>query len=255
MILTLDIGNAAIVICCVDRGECLRRFVLSSNLDRTADEYTALITLLSQQADVELFAISGAIVASVVPRLTPVLCRAVEQLTGQAPLVVGPGLKSGLNIRMDDPTELGGDLVAAAVAAIERYPLPCVVVDMGKATAIGVIDQRGAYVGGLICPGMALSSSSLAEETSQLRDVSLEPPQHTIGKNTRDSMRSGILYGTAAMLDGLVTRIEEELGAPASVILTGDGAADIVPLCRHENVMLDEDLVMRGLWRIYTKNR
>ena len=255
MILTLDIGNGAIVLCCVEQGEKQLRFVLSSNEERTADEYAALIDLLARQAGVDLARSAGSIVASVVPRLTPVLCRALERLTGQKPLVVGPGVKSGLNIRMDDPTELGGDLVAAAVAAVERYPLPCVVVDMGTATAIGVIDARGSYVGGLICPGMALSGSSLAEEASLLQDVSLEPPKAIIGKNTRDSMRSGILFGTAAMLDGLMTGIEEELDAPVTAVLTGDGAADIVSLCRHERVLLDEDLVMRGLWKIYCKNR
>ena len=255
MILTIDIGNAAIVLCCVQNGIKLRRFVLSSNLERSADEYAAIVDLISRRERLKLDEVSGAIVASVVPRLTPIVCRAVEDLTGQKPLVVGPGVKSGLNIRMDDPTELGGDLVAAAVGALDRYGAPCVVVDMGTATAIGVIDARGCYVGGLICPGMALSSSSLAEEASQLQDVSLEPPKHLIGRNTRDSMRSGILYGTAAMLDGLIRGIEEELNNPVRLVLTGDGAADVVPLCRHENVTLDEDLVMWGLWIIWKKNR
>lgn len=255
VILTMDIGNGAIVLCCVEQGERRSRFVLSSSLERTADEYAVLMDLMARSAGVELRQVSGSIMASVVPRLTPVISRAVEQLTGRPPLVVGPGVRSGLNIRMDDPTELGGDMVAAAVAALERYPLPCAVVDMGTATAIGVLDRRGSYVGGLICPGMALSSSSLAEEASQLQDVSLEAPRRIIGKNTRDSMRSGILYGTAAMLDGLFARIEEELGAPLQAVITGDGAADVVSLCRHQSVVHDEDLVMRGLWRIYCKNK
>ena len=255
MILTMDIGNGAVVFCCVEDGRLLHKFVLSSVPERTADEYAALMDLLTRHAGLDLRDIRGAIAASVVPRLTPVLCRAVEQLSGRAPLVVGPGVKTGLNIRMDDPTELGGDLVAAAVAALDRYPLPCVVVDMGTAMAIGVVDRSGCYVGGLICPGMALSSSSLAEEASQLHDISLEPPKRVIGRNTRDSMRSGILHGTAAMLDGLFLRIEEELGARVHVAVTGDGAADVVHLCRHPQVRLDEDLVMRGLWKIYCKNR
>ena len=186
MILTLDIGNAEIVLCCVEDGRRLCRFSLSTDRARTADEYAALMRLLAQQHGIELADAEGSIAASVVPELTGVLSDAVTRSTGKAPLLVGPGVKSGLNIRMDDPTELGGDLVAAAVAATERYPLPCIIVDMGTATAVGVIDERGCYIGGLICPGVGLSQSSLARSASQLPDVSLEKPRRVIGRNTRD---------------------------------------------------------------------
>ena len=256
MILTLDIGNAAVVVCCVEDGKRLCRFQLSSDKTRTTDEYAAYMTLLAGSCGMDLTCAAGAIIASVVPQLTAVLAPAVRRCTGHAPLIVGPGVRSGLNIRMDDPTELGGDLAAAAVAAVERYPLPCIIVDMGTATAVGVIDEKGSYIGGLICPGVGLSQSSLARSASQLPDVSLEKPKRVIGKNTRDSMQSGLIHGAAAMLDGVLERVEQELGRPAaSVVVTGENAEVIVSNCRRGGIRLDEDLVMYGLWCIWKRNR
>ena len=256
MILTLDIGNADITVCCVEDGKRLCRFQLRSDKSRTTDEYAALLMLLARDCAARLSDAAGAIIASVVPQLTAVLAPAVHRCTGRRPLIVGPGVKSGLDIRMDDPAELGGDLAAAAVAAAERYPLPCILVSMGTATAVGVLDEKGSYVGGLLCPGVSMSQSSLARDASQLPDVSLERPKRVIGKNTRDSMRSGIIHGCAAMLDGVLERVEAELGHPAaSVVATGENAAMIVPDCRRGGIILDEDLVMYGLWRIWKRNR
>ena len=254
MILTFDIGNASIVMCCVENGARLCRFTLSTNKARTADEYSVIMDLLAKKNGIDLFRATGSIIASVVPQLTGVLADAVTSCTGVRPLIVGPGVKSGLNIRMDAPTELGGDLVAAGVAAVERYPLPCIVIDMGTATAVGVIDSKGCYIGGLICPGVDLSRSSLAKNASQLPDVSLEMPKRVIGKNTNDSMRSGLIYGTAAMLDGVIRRVEEELNAPCSIVITGDSAREIIPCCSRSDFAYDEDLIMRGLWSIYRRN-
>lgn len=254
MILTLDIGNAEIVLCCVEAGRRLCRFSLSTDRARTADEYAALMRLLAQQHGIELADAEGSIAASVVPELTGVLSDAVRRSTGKAPLLVGPGVKSGLNIRMDTPTELGGDLVAAAVAALERYPLPCIFVDMGAASAVGVIDGNGNYVGGLICPGVSLSRATLAKNASQLPDVSLETPRRVVGKNTRDALRSGLIHGTAAMLDGVAARVEKELGAACTVVVTGESARAVLPCCERRDIVYDEDLVMRGLWSIYCRN-
>ena len=256
MIMTLDVGNASIAVCCVEDGRRLCRFQLSSDKGRSTDEYAALMTLLAAGSGIELSAAAGAVIASVVPQLTEVLAQAVQRCTSRRPLIVGPGVKSGLNIRMDDPTELGGDLVAAAVGAAERYPLPCIIVDMGTATAVGVIDGTGSYIGGLICPGVGLGQSSLAQSASQLPDVSLDKPKRIIGKNTRDSMQSGIIHGAAAMLDGVLERVESELGQSiASVVVTGERAGVIVPNCRREGIVIDEDLVMYGLWCIWKRNR
>ena len=256
MILTIDAGNDQLVCCCVEQGKRVCRFVLAADKARSADEYAAMMQLVAQQQGVSLRSAAGAIIASVVPQLTAVLSMAVQQCTGQRPLFVGPGVKSGLNIRMDTPTELGGDLAAAAVAAVERYPLPCILIDMGTATAFGVLDARGCYIGGLICPGVSLGQYSLARSASQLPDVSLDRPKHIIGRNTRDSMQSGIIHGAAAMLDGVIDRIESELGMPAAtVVATGQSAGVVLPCCRREGIVLDEDLVMRGLWSIWCRNR
>ena len=254
MILTFDIGNANIVMCCVEHGERLCRFTLSTNKSRTADEYSVVMDLLAKKNNVDLRSAEGSIIASVVPQLTGVLADAAERCTGTRPLIVGPGVKSGLNIRMDTPSELGGDLVAAGVAAVERYPLPCILIDMGTATAVGVIDGKGSYIGGLICPGIGLSQNSLAKNASQLPDVSLEKPKRVIGKNTNEGMRSGLIYGTAAMLDGVISRVETELGQPCSVVVTGDSAREIIPFCTRGDIAYDEDLIMRGLWSIYCRN-
>jgi len=252
----MDIGNACISFSCVEDGACLHRFTISSDKNRTAEEYAVLLSLIASGSGASLSDAAGAIIASVVPQLTGVLASAVERCTACRPLIVGPGVRSGLNIRMDAPTELGGDLVAAAVAAAYRYPLPCILINMGTATAVGVLDKSGSYIGGLICPGVGLSQSSLARSASQLPDVSLAPPRRVIGKNTRDSMQSGIILGAASMIDGIVDRIETELGTgAASVIATGENAAVILPYCRRTDVLLDEDLVMRGLWHIWRRNR
>ena len=255
MILTIDIGNARLVFCCVENGEKICRFSLYADKARTADEYAAMIQLLATQRGVELKDIAGSIIASVVPQLTAVTAEAVERCTGKVPLIVGPGVKSGLNIRMESPTELGGDLVAAAVAAAAKYPLPCIIIDMGTATAVGVLDENGSYIGGLICPGVNMSQYSLARSASQLPDVSLVRPKRVIGKNTRDSMQSGIIHGAAAMIDGVIDRVEAELGRPAaSIVATGVSAEIILPCCHRKDILPDEDLVMHGLWRIWCRN-
>lgn len=255
MILTFDIGNANIVMNCVEDGRSLCRLMFSSVKSRTADEFSAVMEFLAARQGVVLSRAAGAIIASVVPQLTGVISAAVRTCTGKAPLIVGPGIKTGQNIRMDDPTELGGDLVAAAVGAVGVYPLPCIVIDMGSVTAVGVLDGRGSYIGGLICTGVTSAQTGLARSASQLPDVSLRSPRKVIGKNTVDCMQSGLVYGSAAMLDGVIDRIEAELGEKASVVVTGDPAPDIIPHCVRKDIVIDNDLVMRGLWNIYRRNR
>lgn len=254
MILVLDISNSNIVLAGMEESHALFSIRLSTDLTRTPDEYSALISFSAAGRGIDLKTTEGAIISSVVPQLTAVLREAVETVTGKIPLVVGPGVKTGLNIRIDDPGELGADFVAAAVAALSSYPLPCVTIDMGTATAIGVLDARGDYVGGAICPGIAVSRNALARGTAQLPSVSLRAPGNVISKSTVECMRSGLIYGTAAMLDGLLERIESELGMPVSAVATGDFAASIVPHCQRK-ITVDEELLLRGLWRIYIKNR
>ncbi len=222
---------------------------------RTADEYAALMRLLLEQQNTDCRALEGCILSSVVPELTLVLRRALELLTGLVPMVVGPGVKTGLNIRLDDPSELGSDFVAAAVAAQAAYPLPVITVDMDTAIGLGVTDAGGCYIGGAIAPGVMISSAALTSRASLLHNVVPNAPGHIICKNTDESMRSGIIYGTAAMLDGLLAGMEEELGQTATVVATGAWAEAVIPHCRRRDIHIDRDLIHRGLWLIWKKNQ
>ena len=255
MILALDVGNTDIVVGCVDEERVVFSTRISTELKRTAIEYAIIFQLSTQMSGIDLKTIEGAIVSSVVPQLTSVICEAVASASGRTPLVLGPGLKTGLSIRIDDPGKLGGNFVAAAVAVMDRYPLPCVTVDLGTATSFGVIDKAGFYIGGVIAPGVAVSQNALASKASQLPHVSLEPPMKVIGRSTEASMRSGVVYGAAAVIDGILDRIEAELGEPPTVVAAGEMAGAIVPCCRRPGIIMDTELLMRGLYIIYNKNK
>ena len=168
--------------------------------------------------------------------------------------MLGPGVKTGLNIVMDNPGQLGADLVADAVAGLASYPVPLVVIDMGTATTISVVNSKKQYIGGMIMPGVGISLDALTARASQLSGISIDAPRHIIGKNTIECMKSGVLYSNAAALDGIIDRIEEELGEKTTVIATGGLAKKIVPHCRKE-IILDEELLLKGLMLIYRKNQ
>lgn len=255
MILTIDVGNTNIALGAVLNARVAFVSRLATDRSRTADEYAVLLRLVSEQYGFDISAAQGAIICSVAPRLTPVIKEAVRMATGVSALIVGPGVKTGLNIRIDDPSELGGDFVAAAVAAAESYRLPCVTIDMGTATSLGVLDKSGSHIGVIICPGVAVSQEALVTGASRLPRVGIEPPSNIIGRNTEASMKSGLIYGTAAMLDGLIARIEEELGERVSVVVSGDPAAKIIPYCKRTDIVIDNELIMRGLFSIFNKNR
>lgn len=254
MILAIDISNNHIVMGGMQEEEILFSCRMATVKSRTADEYCVLMDLMARQKGVDLSAMEGCIVSSVVPELTGVLRDAARSLVGRNPMVVGPGVKTGLNIRIDDPTELASDFVAVAVAALEKYPLPCVTVNMDTAVAIGVLDEKGCYIGGTIAAGVMASQIALSRGAALLHSVTPDAPSRVIGKNTVDSMKSGIVFGTAAMLDGLLTGIDEELGQRVNVVATGVWAEEVIPHCRRKGIVLDTDLAMRGLWHIYKKN-
>ena len=169
-------------------------------------------------------------------------------------MVVGPGLKTGLKINIDNPAQLGADRVADAVAAVNEYPVPLITIDMGTATTIGVVDENRTFIGGMIVPGVMVSLNALSGGTSQLPQISLEPPKKPIGRNTVDCMRSGIIYHNAAGVDGMVGRIEEQLGRKCTVVVTGGLAPAIIPYCKHD-LIYDGDLLLKGLMVIYNKNK
>lgn len=254
MILTVDIGNTNIVIGCVEGEKILHTARIHTDPIRTSDEYWAQLKMLLEVQGVDCRQIEGSIIASVVPQVLNSVQTAILKLTGKASLVVGPGIKTGLNIRVENPSQTGADLVVGAVAALEKYPAPLIVVDMGTATTLVVLDKSGALVGGAVCPGVRISMDALTQRTALLPGLQLDRPKNAIGRNTIDCMRSGIMYGTADMLDGLIDRMEAELGYNTTVIATGGIARFITPLCRHE-MILEKDLLIQGLAALYRENK
>ncbi len=254
MILAIDIGNTNTVLGCFQDEEILFTERLSTDRTRTVTEYAVNIRIILELNEVKPEAVSGAILSSVVPQLTKPFCEAVKKTTGVEPLVIGPGIKTGLNIAIDNPAEVGSDLVVSAVAAISEHPVPIILFDLGTATTVSVIDKGKNYIGGMILPGIQVSLDALVSETSQLPRISLDAPKHLIGRNTDEAMKSGIIYGSAAILDGIADRIESELKERATVIATGGLSGFITPYCSHE-ILHDDDMILKGLMVIYGKNR
>lgn len=254
MILAIDIGNTNIVIGCIDKEKTYFIERLSTVRTKTELEYAVDIKTLLELYHIRKQDLEGGIIASVVPQITNIMKLASEKILKKEVLVVGPGVKSGLNILMDNPATLGADLVVGAVAAIAEYPVPLIVVDMGTATTICVIDDKKRYVGGVIMPGVLTSLDSLTARASQLSGIGLEAPKRVIGKNTIECMKSGVVFGNAACIDGMVERMEEELGQNATVIATGGLAKKIIPYCRHKMIM-DDGLLLKGMQIIYEKNQ
>lgn len=254
MVLAVDIGNSNIVVGCFDREEI--KFVerLSTNRSATALEYAVLIKTVLELNGFANHPFEGGIISSVVPSVTNLVKTAMEKLTGKQPLIVGPGIKTGLRIRLENGTQLGSDRVTDAVAAIESYPCPLIIIDMGTATTVSVVDEHKTFIGGLIMPGLRISMEALAGKTAQLPQISLDPPKKAIGSNTVECMRSGIILGCAATLDGVITRIEEELGQKCTAVSTGGLSNMVIPYCAHK-IFLDDQLLLKGLMLLYRKNR
>ena len=253
MILALDIGNTNIVIGCIDEQHTLFVERLRTDPLKTELEYALDLKNVLELYGVTREDLNGGIISSVVPPLSTTVKLALEKVLGRQVLSVGPGVRTGLNIKMDNPASVGADLIAAAVAAVRDYPTPLIIIDMGTATTMTVVDNVGSYIGGVIIPGLQVSLDSLVSRTAQLTRIGLDNPKQVIGKNTIDCMKSGAIYGNAAMIDGMIDRMEEELGQSATVVATGGLARFVIPHCRRA-ITLDDGLLLRGLWIIYQKN-
>ncbi len=253
MILAVDIGNTNIVIGCIEQEKVYFVERVSTDISKTELEYVVQFKTLLELYKIKVKEITGCIIASVVPPLNNIVKTAMEKLLRISPLLVGPGVKTGLNILMDNPGQVGSDLIVNAVAALKYYGAPIIIIDMGTATTISVVDEKKNYIGGMILPGVKVSLESLVNRTSQLPRISLEAPKKIIGKNTIDCMKSGIVMGQAACMDGMIERIREELGAKAPVVATGGLAGCIVPYCKKE-IICDNELTLKGLDIIYRKN-
>lgn len=249
-ILTIDIGNSNICIGCVNdhKVEFVER--MHSDRNKTDLEFAVLVKTVLDLHNVDISQLHGAIISSVVPPLTELLANAVEKLTGIRVLVVGPGIKTGINIMQQG---VGADLIVGAVAVIEDYGAPAIIIDMGTATTITVIDNKKNFIGGIIYPGVAIALQSLESGTAQLPHIQLKAPKKVINLDTIESMRAGVIYGNAGAIDALVDRMLDELGYPATVIASGGLAPLIVPHCRNE-IIIDDELLLKGLDIIFYKN-
>ena len=242
MILAIDIGNTNIVLGCVEGKKTYFIERLSTDKAKTELEYAVSLKNVLELYEIPVEQIEGGIISSVVPQVTELCRSAAEKVIKKPVKVVGPGVKTGLNIKLDDPATAGSDLVVVAVAALNEYTCPQIVIDMGTATTMSVLDQKGSFIGGVI------------SNAAQLSQTSLTAPKKVIGKNTLDCMKGGMIYGNAASIDGMIERMEEELGCKCTIVATGGLAKAVIPHCRHD-INIDENLLLKGLQIIYEKNR
>lgn len=250
-VLAVDVGNTVTRLGLFSGAELAGTFELTTPERLTADEAWLRLDEILGMLGVE--ALQGAILGCVVPTHTDAWRQALASACEARPLVVGPGLRTGVRMRYDDPSEVGADRVADVVAARERYEAPVVVVDLGTTTNFEVIDAAGAFAGGIIAPGVALGARSLAAAAARLPMIELRAPETVIGRNTRAAMQSGVVLGEVARIDGLLDAIVRELGEDATVVLTGDGAQAMAALLTHE-AQVDETLTLRGLWELWRVN-
>lgn len=254
MILVVDIGNSNVVIGGVQEEEIVFEARLRTDATKTSDEYGIDLKSILDIHGIDKSVIEGAIIASVVPQVLNTFQVAILKLTGKKALVVGPGLKTGLNIAIDNPSQTGADLVVGCVAALREHKPPMIIIDMGTATTMAVLDKNGSFIGGSISPGVKISMDALTGGTALLPGLQLDQPKKAIGRNTTDCMRSGIMMGAACMLDGMIDRMEEELGYQTKVIVTGGIARFVIPMCRKE-MTYDRNLLLKGLAALYRENK
>ena len=253
MILAVDIGNSNIVVGGMEGHKIIFEARVRTDATKTSDEYCIDLKNILDIYGVDRGSVEGAIIASVVPQVLNSIKTAVKKLTGKISLVVGPGLKSGLNIKIENPSQTGADLVVGAVAALREHKPPMIVIDMGTATTMMVLDETGAFIGGSISPGVRISQEALTNGTALLPGLQLDAPRKVIGRNTIDCMRSGIMLAHACMIDGMVERMEAELGYKTTVVATGGIAKFVLPMCRT-SILYDKDLLLKGLAALYAEN-
>ncbi len=253
MLLAIDIGNTNISLGLFEQEILVVTARLETCTGKTADEYAVQIKDVLALYGHDVKQVEDCVISSVVPSVGAAVSAAVALLCDTVPLMVGPGVKTGLNIKIDNPAQLGADLVTGAVGAISEYTMPCIIIDMGTATTISVLDQNGAFLGGTIGAGVRMTLNALAEGTAALPAIGISAPKSVIGKNTIDCMQAGIVLGSAAMLDGLIDRIKEELGSNATVVATGGLSREIISYCKND-IIYNENLLLDGLRVIYEKN-
>ncbi len=253
MVLAVDIGNTQIVLGCIKDGEVVFIERMSTNHLATRLEYASMMKTAFEMYNISPSDLEGAIISSVVPNVTNNVKQAIEKIAKIKVLVVEPGIKTGISIKIDNPAQLGSDLLVSAVAGVAKYKTPLILIDMGTATTVSVINEKKEYIGGCILPGVVISHDALVNRTSKLQSIALEKPKKIIGTNTTDCIRSGLMYGNAGALDGIIENINEQMGENCTVVATGGLAQIVVPLCKSK-IILDDALLLKGLMILYSKN-
>ncbi len=254
MILALDAGNTNIVLGCLDENEVYFECRLATDRNKTTAEYAVVFKNVLDIYGIDLNDIDGAIMSSVVPPINNMLKEAIHIVTGYKPIEVNVNMRHGVKMSTDNPEQLGNDILVSLAAVMKEYKPPMVIFDLGTATTIAVVDKDGVFRGMAIMPGIKISQDALTMRTSQLPAISFEAPPNIIGTNTVDAMKSGLIFGNAAMMDGMIDRIEEELGERATVIATGGLSECVAGECRHE-IILDDMMMLKGLRILYDMNK
>ena len=255
MILLVDVGNTNIVIGVYKENECIVSWRISTDTKKTSDEYSIQVMQLLNQYDLNPKEVKGIIISSVVPNVMHALENFCIKYCEKKPMIVGPGIKTGLNIKYDNPKQVGADRIVNAVAAIEKYGYPLIIVDFGTATTFCAISDKGEYLGGSICPGIKISSEALFHEASKLPRVELAKPGMTICKNTVSAMQAGIIYGYAGMVERLIDMIKKELGSDDVKVIATGGLSTLIDSETDSIDYIDKDLTLEGLKLIYEKNK
>ncbi|MEA4891972.1 MAG: type III pantothenate kinase [Peptococcaceae bacterium] len=254
MLLVFDVGNTNIVMGVYREEELLHSWRMTTNRGQTADEYEVTIRSFLGYAGIDMTQIGDVIISSVVPPLMPAFEQMVRHCFGKEPMVVGPGIRTGLPILYDNPREIGADRVVNAVAGYEKYGGPLIIVDFGTATTFCAIDEEGRYLGGAITAGIGISAEALFQRAAKLPRIELVKPKQVIGRNTVSSMQAGIVYGYVGLVDGIVRRISAELGKQPRVVATG-GMAELIAGESDTVQVVDSELTLEGLRLIYNRNK
>ncbi len=253
MILAIDIGNTQIVIGCIEDKKVVFKERVATDHSATRLQYASMIKTAFDMYKVDTNKLEGAIISSVVPTVTNNVKQAIEKYAKIKVIIVEPGIKTGISIKIDNPAQLGSDLLVSAVAGVAKYKAPLIIIDMGTATTISVINKNKEYIGGSILPGLVISHDALVNRTSKLQGIALDAPKKVIGTNTNDCIKSGLMYGNAGALDGIIEHMKEQLNEDCTVVATGGLSQLVVPLCKSE-IILDDELLLKGLMILYEKN-
>lgn len=254
MLLAVDVGNTNIVLGCMDGEEVYFECRLSTDRNKTTAEYAVVFKNIFDIYGIDINTIDGAVMSSVVPPIDKMLREAIHIVTGHKPIEVNARVRHGIKMDTDNPDQVGSDILVSLVAAVKEYPLPAIIFDLGTATTIAVLDDKGVFRGAVIMPGIKISQDTLTLSTSQLPAISYDAPPSVIGTNTVDAMKSGLVFGNASMMDGMIERVEDELGKKATVIATGGLAECVSGFCKHK-IILDDLIMLKGLRLIYEMNK